>query len=129
MGWEIYPEGLLDLLLSLREDYGPRAIAITENGAAFDDMWDGSDRVHDTRRVAYLRAHVQALAVARMLGAPITSYFAWSLMYSRRFGIVYVDYASQRRIVKDSGRWYAELRAAHHACTRRVDGVADVRRG
>jgi beta-glucosidase len=124
MGWEIYPEGLVDLLLSLKNDYDPRAIAITENGAAFDDTWDGGDRIHDARRLSYLREHIQALAVARLLGVPVVSYFAWSLMdnfewaegYSRRFGIVYVDYLSQRRVVKDSGRWYAQFCAAHRAC-------------
>lgn len=137
MGWEIYPEGLADLLLSLRHEYGPRAIAVTENGAAFHDAWDGGDRVHDAQRVAYLRAHLQALAVAIMLGVPVEGYFAWSLMdnfewaegYSRRFGIVYVDYASQRRIVKDSGTWYADLCAAHRTHRRQTDGMTDTRRG
>ena len=123
MGWEIYPEGLVDILLSVHHEYRPRAIAVTENGAAFDDVWNGGDVVRDARRLAYLREHVQAMAVALMLGVPVESYFAWSLMdnfewaegYSRRFGMVYVDYPSQRRVVKDSGRWYAELLAMHRA--------------
>ena len=96
---------------------------MTENGAAFDDVWNGGDVVRDARRLAYLREHVQAMAVALMLGVPVEGYFAWSLMdnfewaegYSRRFGMVYVDYPSQRRVVKDSGRWYAELLALHRA--------------
>jgi beta-glucosidase len=137
MGWEIYPEGLVDLLVSLQRDYGPRAITITENGAAFRDTWDGGDHIHDAQRVVYLREHLQALAVAVLLGVPVEGYFVWSLMdnfewaegYSRRFGIVYVDYPSQRRIVKDSGRWYAELRAAHRAHKRKADGIAAHRRG
>ncbi len=136
MGWEIYPEGLVDMLVSLQRDYRPRAIAITENGAAFRDRWAGGDHVHDAQRVAYFREHIQAMAVAVLLGVPVEGYFAWSLLdnfewaegYSRRFGIVYVDYPSQRRIVKDSGRWYAELRAAHHARTRKTDSVRAVRR-
>jgi beta-glucosidase len=135
MGWEIYPEGLVDILLRVHQDYHPAAIAVTENGAAFDDVWDGSDGVRDERRRDYLREHIQALAVARMLGVPVEGYFAWSLMdnfewaegYSRRFGIVYVDYPSQRRIVKESGRWYAELLALHRAQTRRADGPGDGR--
>src|SRR5262249_36208378 len=123
MGWEIYPEGLLDVLLGVHQRYGPRAVAITENGAAFDDTWDGGFRVRDSRRTAYLRAHIQALAVALLLGVPVEGYFAWSLLdnfewaegYRRRFGLVYVDYPSQRRVVKDSGRWYASLLAQHRA--------------
>ncbi|HEV2459547.1 MAG TPA: GH1 family beta-glucosidase [Ktedonobacterales bacterium] len=135
MGWEIYPEGLVDLLLCLKSEYAPRAIAITENGAAFDDTWDGGDRVHDVRRVAYLREHVQALAVALLMGVPVSSYFAWSLMdnfewaegYSQRFGIVYVDYPSQRRIVKDSGRWYADLCAVHQTQKQGTENIGAVR--
>jgi beta-glucosidase len=123
MGWEIYPEGLADVLLRVHKEYAPPAILVTENGAAFRDAWDGGERVGDTRRVEYLRGHLQALAVALMLGIPVEGYFAWSLIdnfewaegYARRFGIVYVDYPTQRRIVKDSGRWYAELIAAHRA--------------
>jgi beta-glucosidase len=137
MEWEIYPEGLVDMLMCLQRDYSPRAIAITENGAAFHDSWAGDDHVHDAQRVAYLREHIQALAVARMLHVPVEGYFAWSLLdnfewaegYSRRFGIVYVDYPSQRRVVKDSGHWYAEFCAAHRACTRKSDSVIAVRRG
>jgi len=137
MGWEIYPEGLADMLLRVHHDYAPRAIAVTENGAAFHDAWDGGPRVRDARRADYLREHIQALAVARLLGVPVEGYFAWSLMdnfewaegYSRRFGIVYVDYPSGRRIVKDSGRWYAELLATHRAQAARGDAVVAVRPG
>ncbi len=121
MGWEIYPDGLVDMLLRVREDYGPQAIVVTENGAAYGDIWDGGDRVDDDQRTEYLRKHIQALAVARLLGVPVDGYFAWSLLdnfewaegYSRRFGIVYVDYPSQRRIIKRSGLWYADFLATH----------------
>src|SRR5260221_1417800 len=123
MGWEIYPEGLVDILLAVHHDYRPRAIAVTENGAAFDDVWNGDDVVRDARRLANLREHVQAMAVGLMVGVPVEGYFAWSVMgnfewaegYSRRFGMVYIDYPSQRRVVKDSGRWFAELLALHRA--------------
>jgi beta-glucosidase/6-phospho-beta-glucosidase/beta-galactosidase len=82
---------------------------ITENGAAFDD------EVHDSGRVAYLRGHLQACADAISQGVPLEGYFAWSLLdnfewsygYAQRFGLVHVDYATQRRTLKDSARWYA----------------------
>jgi beta-glucosidase len=121
MGWEVYPDGLVDVLMRVHDDYGPRAITITENGAAYGDAWDGGDRVLDATRTQYLRKHIEALAVAVLLGVPVDGYFAWALIdnfewaegYSRRFGLVYVDYATQRRVVKDSGRWYARFLAAH----------------
>ena len=123
MGWEVYPEGLADILSRVHRDYRPRAILVTENGAAYRDIWDGGAIVHDTQRVDYLRKHIQALAVALLLDVPVEGYFAWSLMdnfewaegYSRRFGLVYVDYPTQRRVVKGSGLWYAQLLAMHRA--------------
>lgn len=135
MGWEVYPEGLADILLRVHRDYSPRAIAVTENGAAYRDVWEGGDHVHDDQRVQYLREHIQALAVARLLGVPVEGYFAWSLMdnfewaegYSRRFGMVYVDYPSQRRIIKDSGHWYAQLLATHRAHTKWDGNLAAIR--
>jgi beta-glucosidase len=115
MGWEVYPQALTDVLVRVHRDYAPRAIAVTENGAAFTDRWDGSDHVSDSQRVDYLREHLKALGRARAEGVPVKGYFVWSLLdnfewaegYSKRFGIVYVDYPTQRRIIKDSGRWYA----------------------
>jgi len=104
----------------VHRDYAPRAIAVTENGAAFADQWDGSDHVSDPQRLHYLRQHLQALGRARAQGVPVQGYFVWSLLdnfewaegYSKRFGVVYIDYPTQRRIVKDSGRWYAAFIAA-----------------
>src|SRR5260221_3323562 len=115
MGWEVYPQALTDVLVRVHRDYAPRAIAVTENGAAFADRWDGSDHVSDSQRVDYLREHLKALGRARAEGVPVRGFFVWSLLdnfewaegYSKRFGIVYVDYPTQRRIIKDSGRWYA----------------------
>jgi beta-glucosidase len=135
MGWEVYSEGLLDLLLRLQQEYNPPAILVTENGAAYDDVWDGGDHVVDAQRREYLREHLQALAVALLLDVPVEGYFAWSLLdnfewaegYSRRFGIVYVDYPTQRRVIKESGRWYAELLAAHRDQTRQPEQAAAVR--
>lgn len=115
MAWEIYPQGLSDVLLRVHREYAPRLILVTENGAAFADQWDGSNPVRDERRVQYLRDHIDVLEHARRQGVPLGGYFIWSLLdnyewtdgYSKRFGIVYVDYATQRRLVKESGRWYA----------------------
>lgn len=115
MGWEVYPSGLHKLLTRIHHEYAPSALHITENGAAFDDAWNGDGRVDDPARLAYMRDHLAALRRAREDGVPVRGYFAWSLLdnfewaegYSKRFGLVYVDYPTQRRIVKDSGRWYS----------------------
>jgi beta-glucosidase len=120
MGWHLAPEGLYDLLAWAHARYPELDLMITENGAAFPDevvVEDGAPRVHDAQRVAYLRDHVNQALRAVADGIPLTGYFAWSLMdnfewargYSKRFGIVHVDYGTQRRTVKDSGRWIAEL--------------------
>jgi beta-glucosidase len=115
MAWEIYPQGLTDVLLRVHRNYAPPCILITENGAAFEDVWDGREHVPDKRRVHYLREHLQALETTLKQGVPIRGYFSWSLLdnfewtdgYSKRFGLIYVDFATQRRIIKESGRWYA----------------------
>jgi beta-glucosidase len=116
MGWEVFPQGLTELLVRLHQDYAPRALLVTENGSAFvDTVTDG--QVHDTERLDYLREHIQACAEAINLGVPLTAYFAWSLLdnfewasgYGKRFGLVHVNYDTQERIVKDSGRWYANF--------------------
>jgi beta-glucosidase len=123
MGWEVYPHGLSLVLEELTRVYHPPALLVTENGAAFTDVWNGNGRVSDPQRLAYLRDHLDAVAAALDHGVPVAGYFAWSLLdnyewdqgYSMRFGLVYVDYATQRRIVKDSGRWYAGFIAAQRA--------------
>ena len=115
MAWEIYPQGLYDTLLRIQQDYAPRQIMVSENGAAFTDQWDGNNHVPDTRRVQYLRDHIRVLEEVYAQGVPLCGYFVWSLLdnyewtegYSKRFGLVYVDYATQRRIIKESGYWYA----------------------
>ncbi len=117
MGWEIYPRGLRDLLVDVGRNYLVGKLYVTENGAAFPDLWDGGDMVSDPRRVDYLRAHITACAEAIEQGAPLRGYFVWSLMdnfewgegYSKRFGIIYIDYPTQRRVIKESGYWYAAL--------------------
>ncbi len=123
MGWEIYPPGLTDLVLRLDREYAPPRIIVTENGAAFTDEWEGGDIVDDQRRSDYLRDHILAMASAILQGAPLAGYFVWSLMdnfewaegYNKRFGIVYVDFPTQRRIIKASGHWYAAFIARQRA--------------
>jgi len=113
-GWLVAPESLYDLLIRVWHDYRPAAIHITENGAAFVDEVAPDGGVHDERRLAYLRGHFLAVARAMDEGVPLRGYFVWSLMdnfewaegYSKRFGVIYVDFETQERIVKDSGRWF-----------------------
>jgi beta-glucosidase len=120
MGWEVAPDGLRDVLLALHREYAPREIVITENGAAYPDTVDRDGRVHDDLRVAYLARHVAAAAEALAAGVPLTGYHAWSLLdnyewslgYTRRFGLVHVDFTTQRRTRKDSADWYGRLIAA-----------------
>jgi beta-glucosidase len=116
MGWPIVPTGLSRLLLRLSADYPEVGLFVTENGAAFDDVvTDG--KVHDNDRVAYLDGHLRAVHAAIEAGADVRGYLAWSLLdnfewaegYSRRFGIVYVDYQSLVRIPKDSALWYRDV--------------------
>ncbi|WP_224242835.1 GH1 family beta-glucosidase [Hyalangium gracile] len=113
MGWEIYPQGLTDLLVRLARDYRLPPIYIAENGAAFVDRLEGG-AVHDVQRVAYLEQHLAAMNAARSQGVDVRGYFAWSFLdnfewasgYQKRFGLVYVDYGTQRRVLKDSAYWY-----------------------
>lgn len=117
MGWEVAPDGLRDVLLELNREYAPREIVITENGAAYPDTVDPDGRVRDDLRTAYLARHVGAAADALAAGVPLTGYHVWSLLdnyewslgYTRRFGLVSVDYATQRRTLKDSADWYRSL--------------------
>jgi len=116
MGWPIDADGLRTLLLRLSRDYPEVGLIITENGAAFDDRADG-DRVHDPERIAYLDGHLRAVHDAIMAGADLRGYFVWSLLdnfewaygYHKRFGIVYVDYTTMRRIPKESALWYRDV--------------------
>ncbi|MFC8701122.1 GH1 family beta-glucosidase [Streptomyces anulatus] len=121
MDWEVHAEGLEQLLLRLTGEYGVQRIYVTENGSAYEDVVAADGSVHDPERVRYLEEHLAACARAVDKGAPLAGYFAWSLMdnfewaygYDKRFGLVHVDYATQRRTVKSSGRRYAELVREH----------------
>jgi beta-glucosidase len=117
MGWHVAPDGLRDVLIELNRTYAPPAIVVTENGAAYPDTVDQDGRVHDAARLDYLTRHVTAAAEAVRAGVPLTGYYVWSLLdnyewslgYSRRFGLVHVDFEDQRRTPKDSARWYQQL--------------------
>jgi beta-glucosidase len=122
MGWEIVPEVLTQHLLRITREYSPPPIYIMENGMAnADSLVD--DRIADAPRIEYLRTHLAAIAQAIALGADVQGYFYWSLLdnfewewgYSRRFGLVHVDYATQERRLKDSALWYRDFIAAQHA--------------
>ncbi|MFC8922666.1 glycoside hydrolase family 1 protein [Cellulosimicrobium sp. NPDC057127] len=134
MGWEVQPEGLTRLLTRLQEEYtGPRGVAmyVTENGAAYPDEVSADGSVDDQDRLAFLDAHLRATRDAIDAGADVRGYFAWSLMdnfewalgYTKRFGLVRVDYATQERTVKSSGRWYAQVVRDNAVPAR--DGAAD----
>ena len=119
MGWEVYPDGLFDLLVRLRDTYELPPLYVTENGAAFsDNRQNGS--VEDPRRTSYIERHVEAIARAIEAGVPVRGYFVWSLLdnfewafgYSQRFGIVYVDYETLERVPKASYHWYRDYIAA-----------------
>ncbi len=113
MGWEIYPHGLTELLTRLHRDWRVPPLYVKENGAAFKDtLLDG--RVHDADRTDYIARHIAAVGQALQAGVPMAGYMVWSLLdnfewasgYEKRFGIVHVDYATQRRTPKDSALWY-----------------------
>jgi beta-glucosidase len=121
-GWDIDPQGLVDILSQVQRDYPAIPIYLTENGAAFDDVAvDGV--VHDDNRIEFLESHLASLATLRQQGVDIRGYFAWSLLdnyewsegYAKRFGIVHVDYETQKRTPKDSAHWYADLIKRHRA--------------
>jgi beta-glucosidase len=116
MGWPVDPTGLSDLLVRLSVDYPEAPLIITENGVAYDDVLaDG--RVADPVRTAYLDAHLRAAHDAIAKGADLRGYLAWSFLdnfewghgYDKRFGLVYVDYTTQRRVPKDSALWFREV--------------------
>ena len=117
MGWEVHAPGLHRLLNTLHQRYPATPLYIIENGAAFPDEISPDGSVHDPRRVNYLRDHIGAVHAARQDGVDVRGYFAWSLLdnfewaqgYSKRFGLIYVDYPTQRRVIKDSGHWYAQV--------------------
>ena len=117
MGWPIEPRGLTETLVRIKDEYTDKPTYVTESGAAFHDYASPEGEINDEERIAYLDAHFRAAAEAIERGVDLRGYFVWSLMdnfewaegYSKRFGLVYVEYASKRRIPKDSARYYREV--------------------
>jgi beta-glucosidase len=115
--WEIYPPGIYDLLVRLHRDYSHPNLIVTENGVPEPDEISVDGDVHDPQRIRYLQAHIIQVQRAIQDGVPVSGYFVWSLLdnfewvfgYSRRFGLVYIDFETQKRILKDSGRWYGKV--------------------
>jgi beta-glucosidase len=117
MGWEVYPPGLYNLLNRLYFEYRLPKLYITENGASYSDGPEAGGRVKDERRLNYLRDHFAVAHRAIQNGVPLAGYFVWSLLdnfewafgYAQRFGLIWVDYHTQQRILKDSAWWYKEV--------------------
>jgi beta-glucosidase len=119
MGWEVWPQALYDVVTRTSRDFNHPQIEITESGCAYNDAPDASGMVRDTRRLAYHRQYLQALASAITDGADVRGYHAWSLLdnlewaegFTQRFGLAYVDFKTQQRTIKESGSWYAKVAA------------------
>ena len=120
-GWEIYPQGLYDLLTTLHRDYHLSKLLVTENGMACFDELTPQGRVHDPERIAFIKGHLEAILKAIGEGVNVRSYFCWSLMdnfewacgTSSRFGLAYTKFDTQERILKDSGHWYGRVAQAN----------------
>ena len=117
LDWEVQPEGLTRLLVRLKEEYGVPPIHITENGAAYEDVVAPDGTVHDPDRLAFVEAHLVAVHDAIEAGVDVRGYFVWSFLdnfewaygYAQRFGVVHVDYETQRRTPKSSALWFADV--------------------
>ena len=125
MGWEIYPAGIREVLTRLHREYGIRSLFVAENGAAFGDVRTHDGAIHDLERIKYFDAYLAEVAAAMADGVPVRGYFVWSLLdnfewaegYSKRFGLVFVDYPTLERIPKDSFYWYRDLIARTRGVT------------
>jgi beta-glucosidase len=119
-GWEVWPDGFYALLMRITREYHQPLIEVTENGCSYLDAPDASGRIPDQRRIDFTRGYLSALGRAIKDGANVRGYHHWSLLdnfewaegYAQRFGLVYVDFRDQRRVIKDSGYWYGKLAAS-----------------
>jgi beta-glucosidase len=117
MGWEMTPDALTEFLVRVNREYQPSKILITENGASYGDGPGSDGVIHDQRRIDYIRLHLVAVREAIDLGVPVDGYFVWTLLdnfewslgFSQRFGLVWVDHETRARIPKDSYHWYAKV--------------------
>ena len=118
-GWEVWPKSLYDMLMRITRDYNRPVLEITESGCAYNEAPDANGVVHDPRRITYHQEYLAAMAQAMQEGADVRGYHAWSLLdnfewaegFSQRFGFTYVDYKTQKRTIKESGKWYAKVAA------------------
>jgi beta-glucosidase len=125
MNWEVWPQGLYQIVTRISHDFNRPVIEITESGCSYSDAPDANGVIPDPRRIVYHREHLQALAQAISHGADVRGYHAWSLLdnfewaegYSQRFGMAYTDFKTQQRTIKDSGRWYAKVAAESRIAT------------
>ncbi len=116
-GWEVYPQALSEMILRITKDYGGLPIYVTENGCSYGDQPGADGKVNDQRRVSFLRRFIGEVGRAMQAGADVRGYFLWTFTdnfewaegFQQRFGIVYCDFKTQQRIVKESGHWYARL--------------------
>jgi len=119
IGWEVWPQAMYDMVTRISRDFNRPQIEITESGCAYNDGPDASGVISDQRRIEYHRQYLQALARAMADGADVRGYHAWTLLdnfewaegFSQRFGLAYVDFKTQQRTIKDSGKWYAKVAA------------------
>jgi beta-glucosidase len=115
--WEVWPDGLYDMLMRIAREYKGTPLEVTENGCSYLDSPDEHGRVPDQRRIQFLRGYLDALGGAMLYGAYVRAYHYWSLLdnfewaegFTQRFGLTYVDFRTQKRTLKDSGYWYAKL--------------------
>jgi beta-glucosidase len=118
-GWEVWPKALYDVVMRVTRDYNRPVIEITESGCSYNEGPDAGGAIRDGRRIDYHQQYLAALARAISEGADVRGYHAWTLMdnfewadgYSQRFGLAYVDFKTQKRTIKDSGRWYGKVAA------------------
>jgi beta-glucosidase len=139
LGWEVSPQGLLGLLERLKREYAPPAIYITENGASYEDRLAPDGAIADVERCYYMQRHLVSLHEALARGVPLAGYFAWTLMdnfewaegYTRRFGLIHVDFATQQRRLKHSGAWYRDFlqpeRGGHESPRRTTATASEAR--
>ncbi len=125
MGWEVYPDGLVDILQRVQRDYAPPSLAVTECGAAYPEGPGEESEVRDARRVTYLEGHLAAATRAMAAGIPLEAFFVWTLVdnfewnhgFSKRFGLVWLDRTTQERVVKQSGHWLRRQMAGRNGRT------------
>jgi beta-glucosidase len=115
--WEVWPKALYDIVTRITRDYNRPAIEITESGCSYSDGFGADGSIHDVQRLEYHRAYLRELARAIHDGADVRGYHAWSLLdnfeweegYKQRFGLVHVDFTTQKRTIKESGKWYGKV--------------------